>query len=248
MRGGLGLAGLLLAASISAQAATLHVPGQYSQIQFAVNAAQVGDTVLVAPGTYTYLHQPPGADSCAVAMKSGITLLGSGQGQTIIDPVRLSRAIYCSGVTNARIGRLTVKRAFAQIYGAGIYCKGGSSPTIFDCEVTDCGDGGIICNLGSSPTIDHCTITNNEAKEGGGVACEASSSPVVTYCTIRGNSAPSGGGVFAKSGSAPRFEHCVIEQNSLSTLNGSGGGVGVVFLLGGGLVSPPDTGAAGRAN
>ena len=39
--------------SLSARAATLNVPAQYATIGAAVTAAQTGDTVLIADGTYT---------------------------------------------------------------------------------------------------------------------------------------------------------------------------------------------------
>jgi hypothetical protein len=51
------LVGLILGASVLAtgrtQANTLHVPAEYPTIQAAVDAAVVGDSVVVAPGTYT---------------------------------------------------------------------------------------------------------------------------------------------------------------------------------------------------
>ena len=39
----------------SAAAAVLHVPGQYTTIQAAVNACKDSDTVIVAPGIYSGL-------------------------------------------------------------------------------------------------------------------------------------------------------------------------------------------------
>lgn len=218
-----------LTTAASTSATTIHVPASFSTIQAGIDAAVPGDTVLVAAGTFDDLHYPPGADTtqCVAFMKSGVTLRGAGQGQTIIDALDTGRGIYCFGVTNARIEALTVTNAFAQTYGAGIFCAQASSPSIFDCEITGCGDGGIITNDSSAPDISYCTITNNVAKLGGGIAMEANAAPTVTYSTITGNSAPVAGGVYVKSGSTPVFEHCNIDENFLSTLSGAGGGIAV---------------------
>lgn len=222
-----------LVAAGSAGAGTIEVPADFTTIQAALDAAVAGDTVLVAVGTYDDLHYPPGADTtqCVAYMKSGVTLRGAGQGQTVIDALDGGRGIYCLGVTDARIESLTVTRAFAQTYGAGIYCTQGSSPAISDCEITACGDGGIICTVGSSPSISGCNLTDNVAKVGGGLAMESVSSPIVTHCTITGNSAPVAGGVYVKGSSAPVFEHCTIDDNFLTTINGVGGGIAATNSL-----------------
>jgi hypothetical protein len=45
---------ILIAVCTSAiNSATIRVPEDYPEIQLAINAAQVGDTILVSPGTYT---------------------------------------------------------------------------------------------------------------------------------------------------------------------------------------------------
>jgi parallel beta-helix repeat protein len=219
------LATVVLAAT-SARATTINVPGDYGTIQEGVDAAQAGDTVFVGVGTFDDLHYPP-ADTtqCVVYMKSGITLRGSGQGQTVIDALHGGRGIHCFGVSNARIEDMTITNAFADTYGAGIYCEQSSSPTITSCEVTECYDGGIITNFNSSPDISYCEMTDNVGKLGAGIAMEDFSSPTVTHCTISGNSAPVAGGVYVKTGCAPVFEHCVIDTNSLNTVNGKGGAI-----------------------
>ncbi|HLV81630.1 MAG TPA: hypothetical protein VKT32_15185, partial [Chthonomonadaceae bacterium] len=64
----------LAAGPLMAGANTIHVPTDYPTIQQGVNAANPGDTVQVAAGTY--IEQ--------VVINTPITLAGAGQGSTII--------------------------------------------------------------------------------------------------------------------------------------------------------------------
>lgn len=220
---------LVLLIAVTSATATIHnVPsGLYPTIQAGIDSASAGDTVSVATGVYSDLFYPPGADTarCVVYMKSDIVLMGAGMGSTVIDAVDLGRGIYCFGVTGARIENLTVQNAFAQAYGAGIYCYTGSSPTIVDCEVTSCGDGGIIIRESSHPDLFGCVITDNGSKQGGGIAIEDNSSPDLTDCLVTRNFAPSGGGLFIRQGCSPTMDSCVVDSNYLNTENGAGGGI-----------------------
>ncbi len=223
---------LALLFCITAVSATIHnVPsGPYPTIQAGVDAASAGDTVSVAAGVYSDLFYPPGADTtqCVVYMKSGVVLMGAGMGSTIIDAIDLGRGILCFGVTGARIENLTVRNAFAEAYGAGIYCYTGSSPIIESCEVTSCGDGGIIIMENSHPDLIDCVVTDNGSKQGGGIAIEDNSSPTMTGCVVTGNFAPAGGGIFIRQGCGPTMDSCVVDSNYLSTINGAGGGIQVI--------------------
>ncbi|HEX8113467.1 MAG TPA: NosD domain-containing protein [Kofleriaceae bacterium] len=58
-----------------ARSRQLRVPGEFSTIQAAVDAARPGDTVAVGPGTYTE----------SVTLRPGVCLVGSGPARTVLD-------------------------------------------------------------------------------------------------------------------------------------------------------------------
>lgn len=232
MKRQIGLALILIALASAATAATLNVPSQYPTIHAAVQAAQTGDIVQVAPGIYSDVTHPVMTPTdttyCAVIMRSGVTVRGSGTGVTTLFADSLGRGFHCEGVTNSTIRDMTIRKAFAEVYGAAIFCTEGTSITIFNCEITNNHDGGIICLNGSSPTIQSCTFTNNGSKGGGAIAAEVDCSPVITGCVMTGNYAPTGGGIFVRRNSAPTITNCVISGNYVSAANGGGGGVTIL--------------------
>ncbi|MBN1824965.1 MAG: right-handed parallel beta-helix repeat-containing protein [Candidatus Eisenbacteria bacterium] len=218
---------ILLAAALAAHAGTITVPGDYTLLQEAVEAAVSGDTVLLSAGVYDSLFYPPVVDTtqCVVYMKSGVSLLG--EPGAIIDGDSLGRGIFCDGVTGVRIEGLTVRKAFAEMYGSGIFADDGAEVIVEDCVITDNHDGGVIVMDGSDVDFFDCEINDNHSKQGGGVAVENTCDVGFYGCRVLRNEAPAGGGVFVRAGCTVAFENCVIDSNLLPTVNGAAGGVSI---------------------
>lgn len=100
--------------SASAPPRSRLVPQEYATIQAAVDAARAGDTVLVAPGTY----------SERVRLKSGIRLEGSGAALTVLDGQgRSENLVDFSGASDVVISGFTFRNV-----GPGIVCQMSADP------------------------------------------------------------------------------------------------------------------------
>src|SRR5262245_16311423 len=127
----------VIASSLVGHAAVLHVPGDYTAIQKAIDASKNGDLILVSPGTYTENINFKGK---AIAVSSTNTTDPNVVRSTIIRASGHSSVVtFATGETSNSIlagftitgGYGTVNAAIAtNIYwGAGIYCFA-ASPTI----------------------------------------------------------------------------------------------------------------------
>jgi hypothetical protein len=212
-------------------AGVIHVPGDYSQINAAVQAAASGDTVLVAAGTFqdcTHESEGPGTTLTCVIMKSGVTLRGAGPEATIIDAQSLGRGIIAIDVANCRIENLQVTGAFAEVYGSAVLMKHvPNSVTMTDVRIAGNLDGGIICISEAHAVLTRVTAVGNLAKQGGGIAIEDTSNVHLIDCLIDDNIAPSGAGVFIRGGCQAVMEGCVVSNNTITADFGNGGGVAV---------------------
>ncbi len=192
---------------------TVRVPSEQPTIQAGIDAtSRSGDTVLVAPGTYT----GPGNRGLDFHGRDIIVRSETGPLQTVIDCEHADRAFRLhSGETSASaVQGLTIRNG-AENGGAGAWCMGAST-TFADCifegnEAASFG-GAVYCNsYGTpSPTFTHCTFAGNSAGDwGGAVFCDLSE-PLFESCTFVGNAAGVGGGVHLLAGCSASFENTII--------------------------------------
>jgi predicted outer membrane repeat protein len=183
-----------VALPVAVPAATLHVPDEYSTIQAGVNAAEPGDTVLVAAGTY----MGSGNREIEFFGKDISVIAEGGPDVTTIDGQLVSQAFIIRGgeTRAARIEGFKMINCGGQV-GAAISCES-SSPTIANCLFTGNGTpflGGAIYS-DADPRLVECQISNNTAQRGGGLY----GSFTIENCTINGNTCIRNGGGIRGSG------------------------------------------------
>ncbi|MGD8454445.1 MAG: hypothetical protein PVJ57_21740 [Phycisphaerae bacterium] len=208
----------------AAWAEELHVPGVYATIQAAIDAAQPGDEVVIAVGTYT----GPGNRDLDFAGKA-ITVRSTDPNDpdivatTVIDCEAAGRGFRFQNNEgpDSVLAGLTIMNGYVEGNGGGILCDTGS-PIITKCHIdqnTALGyGGGIRCEAGC-PTVSACYISGNttEAASGGGIHC-GSGSPLIIDCVIRQNSvlydgvARGGGGIHCGTAN-PTIANCTITAN-----------------------------------
>ncbi|HET9399348.1 MAG TPA: choice-of-anchor D domain-containing protein [Candidatus Acidoferrales bacterium] len=201
---------LFFAAAAAHAQQTIHVPGDQPTIQAAINAANSGDTVLVAPGSYVENINFSGK-AIAVTSSGGpavTTIDGGAQGSVV--------TFSANEGTNSVLSGFTIRNG-----------------------MRDGGSGGGISITGASPTITGNIITANHAAVGAGIYVNGGS-PLIQNNTISGNdqsgagSGGDGGGGILVSGSssspaAPQITGNIITNNSLEN-GGNGGGISVEFF------------------
>ncbi len=222
MRSGILLA-VVLGGTSGVVADILHVPGDYPTIQAGMDAAQAGDTVLVADGIYT----GPGNKNL---IYTGVPLTlrsENGAENCIIDCEGVGAAFFLAldEPPDFIIDGFTIRNGNGGDGGA-FFIHHRCQATIRNCVITQCTStwgGALFCENTSSPTLINCVITANNATRGGGLYIWDDSAPTLINCTITNNVADiDGGGVYVTSpGTNPRFINCTITDNLAKR---SGGG------------------------
>ena len=193
------LAALMFLIPFSTQAEIINVPEDIETIQAAIDAAEDGDVVLVAPGEY---------DENIEFLGKAITVTSHIHNDD--DPEFIENTIIDGGgrscviVFNEAEGRDTILRGFTirnglQQYGGGIDCQNDSSPLLFDLLVTEneatYTGGGFYISIRSTPLIQRTVIRNNSADyAGGGITNFQISQAELVDVIIENNTASSRGG------------------------------------------------------
>jgi predicted outer membrane repeat protein len=229
----------------------IYVPADYTTIQAGINAAQNGDTVWVADGTY----YNAGNRDLDFGGKSITVRSENGPEHCVIDcaahesnPHRGFEFFHGEN-RNAVVDGFTIKRGWVYSKtngflknGGAIYCTNSSSPTIRNCVMTNnraVNDGGAVyCGNSCNPLISNCEIVGNECTgadawepwniingNGGGVAC-MEGSPTIENCNISDNYliqeyAITGGGIYIYK-AHPEITNCLISGNEAGE---KGGGI-----------------------
>ncbi|MFZ1947515.1 MAG: hypothetical protein WAW06_08195 [bacterium] len=196
--------------------------GQFPTIQDAIDAAEDGDTIELADGSYV------GPGNRDLDFKGKALTLRAQSG----DPVRCAidaqgtsadehRAFHFrSGESrDCRVLNLRITGGYHSAGGA-ILCEesGGDNPRRL--PGADFAD---MLRVGSSPTFEGCMITNNYSTgNGGAVACDDYSSTMFAGCDFAGNAAQGfGGAVYCGGASDVWLAGCAMTDNRSGA---SGGG------------------------
>jgi hypothetical protein len=214
-------------------AATVNVPGEFSNIQAGVDAVDSGDTVLVAAGVYS----GNGNQEIDFFGEDIVVIAVDGPGATVIEGDLIFRAFrFRNGETqSARVEGFTMTNCSGQVGGA-ITCEG-SSPTIYNCRFIEnvaVSWGGAVYSDANARVID-CLVSGNSAERGGGLygdliventtvignTCAFNGGGMrgagtVTNSVFIGNSAEDGGGLFGDF----VVKDCTIVANEASNWGG----------------------------
>ena len=159
----------------------LHVPSEHSTLQAAVDVAQAGERVMLAPGVYNGRVRIHNKHVDIVGMGGGgsVVLEYTGDGN-VVSIKGVAANVSLSNLTIRHRGGTTQNKIFGAILliggskvqvegcdlnsqaGGGVYAmQEGTDLRLKCCTVHDCTHSGIMISSGATATVEDCTSHNN---------------------------------------------------------------------------------------
>jgi len=204
--------------------------GDFPTIQAALDAAEAGDTIKLADGTYLGEgNRDLDFQGKALTLRSR----SANPSLCIIDcegsAANQHRGIYFHHYEGPAtlVEGIAIVNGYAGV-GGGIRCEGsGVAPTLRDLVIANCHSNnqrgaGLLCSGSPGPTVIGCSFRNNTASlhGGGGAACMYGADAQFIDCEFKGNNGPRGGGVNCWDAN-PTFLRCAFSANH--SFEGGGG-------------------------
>lgn len=193
----------MILAGTTAAADTIHVPQDHTTIQQAIDAAQSGDTIIVAPGTY---HE-----NLTIEFKSLTLQSQSDAVETIIaaaDPQTVTVSVAFIDAPD-----LVTIDGFTITGGRGGVSFDFAEGTVMNCTVDENHGNPGIDFFWSFVTIDNCVITDNGGSETGGGGIRANLSSFDLHDTTIAHNRGGDGGGLRLIESVGDIDHCTFEAN-----------------------------------
>jgi len=226
---------LCLVLATTAAAAVIEVrpdgTGDFPTIQAAIDAADNGDVIELADGTYT------GPGNRDLDPARAIVTVRSASG----DPTAC--VIDCEGSPGSphrgfrfhsgesaefRVSGITITGGYASVNGGAVSCSGEASPTFEHCifadNIANQSGGAIYTTGGVQPTFTDCIFTGNSGSYYGGAVRAYSSSPSFTRCHFEFNHCHNGGALSFYRNCTPIITDCTFRENDATR------GAGIFFF------------------
>jgi predicted outer membrane repeat protein len=208
---------LVAALGTTASARVWQVPDDYARIGEAIDVAEDGDRIEIAPGTY--FETGLNCQGKAITLTGLDPLDPTTVQSTVVDGSESGRILELINGEGAetRIEGLTF--AHGRAMGAAIYCES-TSPTIRNCLLLDNAAkgqswnyaGGIYCR-GGAPQVEGCWFLRNRADWGGGLRIAEGSTARISGCVFSGNQVLFDGAGIDVFEAEPTVEDCLFADN-----------------------------------